>query len=88
MRTRIGEEFTALGTGVLPDPAAGVGPQITTLSVEIDIDAAAVGPALSAKAVQSDPRPVGEIIKTRLFTYNPAAAGEFEISDFLDPCDL
>lgn len=76
MRTRAGEEFTALGTGQLDDPN-----KITTLSMEVDIDAAAVGPALSAKAVQSAPRAVGQIIKTRQYTYTAGAAGEFEISD-------
>lgn len=76
MRTRAGEEFTGLGTGVLEDPN-----KITTLSLEIDIDAAAVGSALSCKAVQSPPRPVGQILKTRQFIYTAGAAGEFEISD-------
>lgn len=76
MRTRAGEEFTGLGTGVLDDPA-----KITTLSMEIDIDAAAVGSALSCKAIQSAPRPVGQIIKTKQYTYTAGAAGEFEISD-------
>lgn len=76
MRTRAGEEFTGLGTGVLDDPN-----KITTLSCEIDIDAAALGSALSAKAVQSAPRTVGQIIKTRQYTYTAGAAGEFEIAD-------
>jgi len=76
MRTRAGEEFTGLGTGVLDDPN-----KITTLSMEIDIDAAAVGSALSVKAIQSAPRPVGQIIKTRQYIYTAGAAGEFEISD-------
>jgi len=76
MRTRAGEEFTGLGTGQLDDPN-----KITTLSMEIDIDAAAVGPTLSAKAIQSAPRVVGQIIKTKQFIYTAGAAGEFEISD-------
>ena len=76
MRTRAGEEFTGLGTGVLEDPN-----KITTLSMEIDIDAGAVGTTLSAKALQSAPRPVGQIIKTKQYTYTAGAAGEFEISD-------
>ncbi len=76
MRTRAGEEFTGLGTGVLEDAN-----KITTLSLEIDIDAAAVGSALSCKAIQSAPRPVGQILKTRQFIYTAGASGEFEISD-------
>jgi len=76
MRTRAGEEFTGLGTGVLDDPN-----KITTLSMEIDIDAAALGPTLAVKAMQSGPRPVGQIIKTKQFIYTAGAAGEFEISD-------
>ena len=76
MRTRASEEVYALGTGVLEDPR-----KITTLSLEIDIDAAAVGTALSAKAITSDKRLSSNIIKTKQFTYTAAAAGEFEISD-------
>ena len=76
MRTRAAEEFTALGTGALDDPR-----KITTLSLEIDIDGAAIGSALSAKAIQSAPRFAGEIIKTKQFNYTAGAAGEFEISD-------
>ncbi len=76
LRTRQGEEFTALGTGDPNDPQ-----KITTLSVEIDINAAATSPALSAKAVQSLPRPVGMIKKVRQFNYTVSATGDFEISD-------
>lgn len=75
LRTRAGEEFTALGTGFPNDPTP-----ITTLSVEIDI-ATATGPTLSARAVQSVPRPLGLIKKLRTFTYAPGGAGDFEISD-------
>ena len=76
MRTRAGEEYTGLGTGVLEDPR-----KITTLSLEVDIDGAAAGPALSVKAVQSPARVAGEILKTKQYTYTAGAAGEFEISD-------
>jgi len=56
--------------------------KITTLSCEIDIDGAAVNPSLGPiRMVQSAPRPVGEIIKTKQFTYTAGAAGEFEIAD-------
>lgn len=76
LRTRAGDEFTALGTGVIDDPR-----KITTLSAEIDIDAAASSPTLSAKAIQSPPQNVGQIIKTRQYTYTAGASGEFEIAD-------
>lgn len=78
LRTRAGEEFTALGTGVRA-PEGGV--ELSTLALEIDIDAAAVGSALSAAAIQSAPRPLGLIKNVREFTYSPAAAGEYEITD-------
>ena len=76
MRNRAAEEIYALGTGVLEDPR-----KITTLQLELDIDAAAIGTVVSARAVQSNPRPSGLVLKTRQYNYNAAAAGEFEISD-------
>ena len=77
LRTRAGSELTALGTGV----KSKNGPTITTLSLEIDINAAAAAPVLSAKAVQSEPREAGVLKHVRTFGYDPAAAGEFEIAD-------
>jgi hypothetical protein len=76
LKTRAGVEFTGLGTGVLDDPR-----KITTLSMEIDIDAAASSPTLSVKAVQSPPRLAGFIKKTKQYIYTAGASGEFEISD-------
>lgn len=76
MRTRAGEEFTALGTGLPSDPTP-----VTTLSLEIDIDAAAAATTLVTRAVQSVPRALGLIKKIRTFTYNPAGAIDFEIAD-------
>lgn len=76
LRTRRAEEVTALGTGDPADPS-----KITTLSVEIDINAAAVGTALSAKAIQSAAQPVGIIKKVRQFNYTVPGAGDFEIAD-------
>lgn len=75
LRTREGEEFTAIGMGVLDDPQ-----RVTTAVLEIDIDAAAVGPVLSAKGVFSAPRPLGLIKHVREFT-KTAAVGTFEIAD-------
>ncbi|HHJ14270.1 MAG TPA: hypothetical protein ENJ79_07815 [Gammaproteobacteria bacterium] len=76
LRTRRAEEVTGLGTGDPDDPTP-----ITTLAVEVDINSAATGPALSAKAVQSPPQPVGIIKKVRQFTYTAAASGDYEIAD-------
>jgi hypothetical protein len=77
--TRSGVEYTSLGTNTLPlseDPT-----KITTLSMEIDIDAAASSPTLSCKALQSPPKKVGQILKTKQYTYTAGASGEFEIAD-------
>ena len=76
MRTRASQEIYALGTGVLEDPR-----KITTLSMEVDIDAAAVAPTLTAKAQTDDSRLSALVIKTKQFIYTASAAGEFEISD-------
>ena len=76
MRSRAGEEFTKLGTGFANDPTP-----IRTLSVEVDIGAGATNPTLEAKAIQSPPSALGVIKKIRNFNYNPAAAGDFQISD-------
>src|SRR5690606_2956761 len=78
LRTRQGEEVTALGTGV---PSKAGSTELSTLAVEIDIAAAAASPALSCRAVQSQAQPLGLIKHVREFGYQPAAAGEFEISD-------
>ena len=77
--TRKGREVTALGTGITdrnlnPNP-------VTTLALEVDIDAAAVGTTLSAKAIQSAARPIGFVKKVREYTYTAGAAGVYEISD-------
>lgn len=77
-------EATAIGTGAArntnresadynPTPLAG-------MQLEVDIGAATV-PTLTAKAVQSGPKPLGSIIKRRRFSYNTGGAGEYEISD-------
>lgn len=76
LRTRAGVELTAIGTGDKKDPAP-----ISTLYLEIDINAAATGPVLSAKAIQSGPRPSGPLKQVRVFGYDPAGSGSFEISD-------
>lgn len=79
LRTRQAEELTVLGTGIAPSQDFPV--SLSTLALEIDIAAAAVGPVLSARAMQSAPRPLGLVKQVREYTYNAPAAGEYEISD-------
>lgn len=76
LRTRRAEEVTAIGTGRPDDKTP-----ITTLSLEVDIDGAAVGPVLTAKAIQSASTPAGLLKKIRQYTYPGAAIGDHEISD-------
>lgn len=74
LRTRAGEEFTKIGTGL-----DGI---VSTLSCEVDLAAGIVGtPTLTARAVQSAPSALGAILKLRKFQYTAGAAGDFEISD-------
>lgn len=81
LRTRAGEELTKVGTGALvsqdnPNP-------ITTLALEIDVDAGAVGaPVFGVPKLHQDlPAPTGAIIKTKQYNYAPTGAGIFEIAD-------
>ncbi len=76
LRTREAQEFTAIGTGKKDDPRP-----ITTLALEVDIDAGAAGPVLSMKANQSAPRESGLIKQVRHFNYTAGGAGDFEIAD-------
>ena len=76
MRLKDGEEYTSFGTGYAGDPTP-----VTTLTLEIDIDAAAIAPAFTLKAIQSEPRPFGLVSMLREFSYNAAGVGEYEIVD-------
>jgi len=76
LRTRAGAELTSVGTGDPKDKR-----RISTLSLEIDIDAGAAAPVLSLKALQSAPRPAGVLKHVRVFGFDPSAAGDFEIAD-------
>lgn len=78
LNTRDGREFTRLGTGLQVDQDPR---PISTLNLEVDIDAGAVGTVLSLKAVQSAPSQSGLFKKVRHFTYNAPAAGDYEIAD-------
>lgn len=81
LRTRAGAELTVIDTTKKPD---GDPNAINTLTVEIDIDAAAAAPAFgtikakqSGAAANSNP-----LLKhVRVFGKDPTGAGEFEISD-------
>lgn len=72
---RAARELTAIGTGHPKDPTP-----LTTLSLELDIDAAATSPALSAKAIMSGPAPLGFVKKVRQFSYYANGAGVYEIA--------
>ena len=76
MKSRDGVEFSGLGTGALDDPNP-----IVSLYLEIDIDAAALAPALSMIALQSDASNSGLIKRVEQYSYAPAGAGDFDISD-------
>lgn len=79
LMTLAAEEETALNTGS-PD-ANGV--QISSLYVEIDIDAGAAAPAFSLNATVSDALAggAGTVLHVLKHTRDAAGAGEFEISD-------
>lgn len=65
------QRLTALGTQ-----------DVQTLSIEIDITAAAPGDfALAATAVQSEPQPLGLINKVRAFPMSSSVSGEIEIDN-------
>lgn len=65
------------------DRVCALGTQdVQTLSVRMDIDAAAVNPAITAHAVvNTDPEPLGLFTKVKRYPYNFAAAAQVEISD-------
>jgi len=78
MKTRAAESETALITGL----DGG----ITSLYVEIDIDAAAAAPVLSMTATQTNNPPnvekgAGTVMHILSHTRDPSGAGEFELSD-------
>lgn len=86
LRLKGASELTAIGTGAPrsngdPKSATYNPTPLSTLQLEVDIAATAVAPTLSAKALQSGPRPLGVLTKRRRFFRNPTGAGTFEISD-------
>lgn len=81
LRTRAGSELTVIDTTKPKDPNQV---QITTLTVEIDINSGALTPALGeTKAVQSGAAANSNpLLKhVRVFGYDPAGSGDYEISD-------
>jgi len=68
------QRLTGLGTGA-PD---GTG-RVQTLQLSVEIDSAATNPAITATAVQSSPKALGQMTKVKQFTYASAVAGTFEI---------
>jgi hypothetical protein len=76
LRLKPMEELTGIGTGHPADKNP-----ITTLHLEIDIDAAAVAPTLVISAEVSAPRVSGLIKFVREYTFDAPAAGEYEIAN-------
>lgn len=64
------QRMTALGTA-----------DVQTLSVNVDIDAAAAAPVITAHAVLSERQPLGLITKVKAFPMSSAVAGEIEIDN-------
>ncbi len=69
MRTPNGEKVVALGTT-----------GITSLTLEVDINAGATSPQLELYAQQSAPRETGQYIALRRFAKSASTSGELEIS--------
>jgi hypothetical protein len=79
--TRAGRELTVIDTTVNDKKPEQ---RITTLSVEVDIDGEAVSPVLGAPTAAQSAYAVGSnpLLKhVRVFGYDPAGSGEFQISD-------
>lgn len=77
LRTRIGEELTSIGTGLMDDPNPA-----TTFVIEADVAAGVVSGSLDSRIVQSESQKLGLIKKVRRFTETFTAAGEVEIADY------
>lgn len=81
LKNRDQEELTAVNTRV----GDSAGNAINSFTVEIDISGAAVAPALSMNATQSEAVAGGPglMLNIRKDTRSPAGAGKFEIADFI-----
>lgn len=81
MRTRVGEQSTAIGTGL---PLSENNPfPVNNFIVEIDVkDSATVTtPSLDVYADVSQASPTGWIIKKRTFEFDPKVGDDFHIAD-------
>lgn len=54
---------------------------VQTLSIHVDIDAAAAAPALTAHAVVSAPRPMVLVTKVKQYPFNSAVTGQVDIDN-------
>ncbi|HTR01310.1 MAG TPA: major capsid protein P2, partial [Candidatus Acidoferrum sp.] len=89
MSTRVEREYTAIGTGMPydPNPTVAGGARnvnynpvvISTLQLEIDIDAAASAPVLSAYTERDQPSPTGRILKLERYNIDVTAVGDRQI---------
>jgi hypothetical protein len=80
LRMRTAEEFTSLGTGLPPDADNPIA--LTTLHIEMDMQAAVASGTLSSRVRQSDARHLGLFKKVRRFINTFSGAGDFDIGDF------
>ncbi len=64
------QRVTALGTQ-----------DVQTLTVRFDVDAAALGPAVTATAVLAEPQPLGLITKVKEYSLSSAVAGQILIKE-------
>lgn len=76
-------QLTALGTGAnYEGPRPATDPvEVTSVYLEIDIDAAAAGPVLSCKGWRSAPSATRQVKKIRNFIRDASGAGDLQISD-------
>lgn len=54
---------------------------VQTLQIRVDVDAAAVSPAVTAHAILSDPTPLGLLNKVKEFQYAASVIGQYEIDN-------
>lgn len=83
--TRQARELTVVGTGLPAGEGDGKDPRkIRTLELELEIasnTASESAPKLSVRAIVTPASASGLMKKVNRFTYNPSAAGEYEIPD-------
>ena len=89
IRTKLNQELTGIGTGFKPShpeyrKAGGLGVELSELTLEIDLKSTISGtPVLSARAIKSDPRPLGLFKKVITYFHSAPAAGPYEISSII-----